>query len=49
MSASKNCGTFTQWNSTQQKEGAPTLSNSMDGTEEYYDKWNKPRGERQIP
>ena len=25
MSGSKNCGTFTQWNTTQQKEGAPTL------------------------
>ena len=38
MSGSKNYGIFTQWNSTQQKEGAPTLSNSMDGTEEYYAK-----------
>ena len=37
MSGSKNCGTFTQWNTTQQKErGAPTLHNSMDGTGKYY-------------
>ena len=31
------------------KKGAPTLHNSMDGTEEHYAKWNKPGGERQIP
>ena len=30
-------------------EGTPTLHNSMDGTGEYYAKWNKPGGERQIP
>ena len=30
-------------------EGAPTLRNSMDGTEEHYAKWNKPGGKRQIP
>ena len=29
MSGSKNYGTFTQWNSMQQKEGAPTLCDSM--------------------
>ena len=34
---------------SRKKEGAPTLRNSMDGTEEYYAKWNKPGGERQIP
>ena len=28
----KNYGTFTQWNIMQQKEGAPTLHNSMDGS-----------------
>ena len=45
----KNCDTFTQWNSTQQKEeGTSTLSSSMDGTGEHYAKWNKPDGERQI-
>ena len=33
----------------QQKEGAPTLCNSMDGTGEHYAKWNEPGGERQIP
>ena len=49
MSGSKNCGTFTQWNSMQQKEGAPTLCDSMDGTGEHYAKWNKPGGEGQIP
>ena len=45
MSGSKNYGTFTQWNSTQQKEGAYTLCNGMDVTGEYYAKWNKPGGE----
>ena len=34
----KKCGTFTQWNTTQQKEGAPTLHHSMDGTGEHYAK-----------
>ena len=39
MSGSKNCGTFTQWNTMQQnEEGAPTLHDSMDGTGEYYAK-----------
>ena len=33
----------------QQKEGAPTLCDSMDGSGEHYAKWNKPGGERQIP
>ena len=42
-------GTFPQWNSTQQKEGALTLWDSMDGSGEQYAKWNKPDGERQIP
>ena len=31
------------------KEGAPTLCDSVDGTGEYYAKWNKPGSERQIP
>ena len=35
MSGSKNCGTFTQWNSTQQKEGTPTFQDSMDGIKEH--------------
>ena len=34
---------------SRKKEGAPTLHNSMDGTGEYYAKWNKPGGEREIP
>ena len=39
MSGSKNCGTFTQWNlHSREKEGAPTLCNSMDGTGEHYAK-----------
>ena len=38
MSGSKNHGTFTQWNTMQQKEGAPTLLDSMDGNEEHYAK-----------
>ena len=33
----------------QQKEGSPTLHDSMDGSGEHYAKWNKPGGERQIP
>ena len=32
-----------------QKEGAPTLCDSMDGTGEHYAKWNEPGSERQIP
>ena len=31
------------------KEGAPTLGDSVDGTEEHYDKWSKLGGERQLP
>ena len=37
-SGSKNCGTFTQCNATQQKGGTPTLHNNMDGTGKYYAK-----------
>ena len=36
MSGSKTYGTFTQWNSMQQKERALTLCISMDGTREHY-------------
>ena len=45
----KNYGIFTQWNIMQQKEGAPTLCDSMDGTGEHYANWNKRGGEGQIP
>ena len=38
MSESKNCGTFIQWNTMQQKEGTPTFCDSMDGTGDYYAK-----------
>ena len=32
----KNCGTFTQWNTTQKKkEGIPAFCDSMDGTGDY--------------
>ena len=31
------------------KAGVPILCDSMDGNAEYYAKWNKPGGERQIP
>ena len=34
---------------SRKKEGAPTLHDSMDGTEEHYAKCNKPGGEGQIP
>ena len=33
---------------SREKEGAPTLWDSMDGTGEHCAKWNKPGGERQI-
>ena len=32
-----------------ERKGALTFRDSMDGTGEYYAKWNKPIGERQIP
>ena len=34
---------------SREKEGAYTVSNSMDGTGEHYAKLNKPDGEGQIP
>ena len=34
---------------SREKEGAPTLCDSMDGTGEHYAKWNKPGSEGQIP
>ena len=34
---------------SREKERAYTLHDSMDGTGEHYAKWNKPRGEGQIP
>ena len=34
---------------SREKEGAPTLCNSMDGTGDHYAKWNKPGGKGQIP
>ena len=34
---------------SRKKEGTPTLHDSMDGTGEYYAKWNKPGYERQVP
>ena len=46
----KKCGSFTQWNTLQQKvEGAPILCDGMDGTGEHYTKWNNPGSEGQIP
>ena len=33
---------------SREKEGAPTLCYSMDGTGEHYAKWNKPGSKRQI-
>ena len=38
MSGSKKSGTFTQWNTTQQKERTPTFCDSMDGTGDHYAK-----------
>ena len=32
-----------------QKEGILTFHNSIDGTGNYYAKWNKPVSERQVP
>ena len=37
-SQSKNCGSLTQWNTTQQTEKTATLCDSMDGTGEHYAK-----------
>ena len=37
-----------EYYTAEKKEGAPTLCNSMDGTEEHYAKWNKPGSERQM-
>ena len=34
---------------SREKEGSPTLSDSMDGTGEHSAKWNQPGSERQIP
>ena len=34
---------------SREKEGAPTLHDSMGGTGEHYAEWNKPGSERQIP
>ena len=34
---------------SREKEGAPTLCDSMDGTGEHYAKWKKPGSETQIP
>ena len=34
---------------SREKEGAPTLCDTMDGTGEHYAKWNKPGGEIQVP
>ena len=31
------------------KKGTPAFCESIDGTGEYYAKWNKPVGKRQIP
>ena len=34
---------------SREKEGAPSLCDSMDGTGEHYANFNKPEGEGQIP
>ena len=50
MSGFKNCGTFTQWNTTQQEEGENSyLCDNMDGTGDYHAKWNKLVGGRRMP
>ena len=39
MNGLKNCGTFTQWNATQQKKkGISIFYDRMDGTGDYYAK-----------
>ena len=46
----KNCGTFTQWNTKQQKERRSFyLLWQHEWTGEHYGKWNKPDSEGQIP
>ena len=50
MSGSKNYGTFTQWNSTQQRERRSLYPLQQHGWNwEHYAKSNKPGGEGQIP
>ena len=49
MSGSKDYGTFTQRNSMQQKDGAHTPWDSMEGTGQHCAKWNKLGSEGQIP
>ena len=50
MSESKNYGTFTQWNSMQQKERRSSYSLQHHyRTGKHYAKQNKPGGQRQIP
>ena len=51
MSGAESYGTFTQQNTTQEKEisNYPTLCDSMDGTGEHIPKCNYPGDERQIP
>ena len=34
---------------SRKKEGTPTLCDSMDGTWDYYAKWNKPGSDKQLP
>ena len=52
MNGSKNYGTFTQWNSMQQKErrsSYPLQQHGWNWRVLHYGKWNKPGNERQIP
>ena len=45
----KNCGTFTQWNTMQQKERRNSYPSQQHGPGKNYAKWYKPGSERQIP
>ena len=50
MNGSKNYGTFSQWNTRQQKERRSPYPLRQHGwNSKHYAKWNKPGGERQIP
>ena len=52
MSGSKNCDSVLHLHNgilcNKKKEGTLTFCDHMDGTGDYYAKWNKPASERQV-
>ena len=50
MCGSKNWFIYTmEYYTAEKKEWTPILWDSMNRTGDYYAKWNKPGGERQLP